>query len=134
MSDPITEIFGYILVGVGILLAAREHYEYARREISGSHFATGSRYRRRLVVSVILGCIGSLFVAHARAVIPLQVRTYMVFVFVLMGLALLLMVLVVIDVMDTARTAAKFSMTDLQRALEEQRRKAEAEEKDKPQT
>ena len=123
MNDPVTEIFGYILVAVGILLAVREHYEFARRHVTGSHFVTGRRYRRRLVVSFVMGLIGSLFVLQARALIPLKVHAYMIFVFVLMGLALLLMLLVIVDVMDTARTAAKQSMVDLHRAVEEQKKR-----------
>jgi heme exporter protein D len=122
MIDPVTEIFGYILVGVGLLLAVREQVEFSRRKITGSWFVTPHRYRRRLVVSVILALIGSLFVFHARALIPMRVGTYVIYVFVLMGLSLLLMVLVIVDVMETARNAAKHSLTDLQRAIDEQRR------------
>ena len=133
MSDPVTEIFGYILVGVGLLLAAREQVEYSRRKITGSWFVTLARYRRRLVISVILAIIGSLFVVQARNLIPVRVGTFMIYVAVLLTLALLLMILVLMDVLDTARTAAKHSMEDLHRAIEEQRRRGElSQPKDSP--
>lgn len=124
MSDPVTEIFGYILFAVALLLAIREQIEYSRRDTEKQMWlVTPRRYRRRMLVSVVLGIIGGLFVVHARQLIPLRVGTYVMFIFGLMSLSLILVLLVVIDVIDTARTAASSSMRDLQRAIEEEKKR-----------
>lgn len=126
MQDPVTEIFGYILVAVGVLLAVREQAEYTRHR--GSLFVTTHRYWRRLVISVILGLIGSLFVVYARQLLPHRVTAYTTFVFCLMSLSLLLLVLVALDALETARNAASHSISELHRAVEEQRLRKLAEQ------
>src|SRR5215217_1029886 len=103
MNDRISEIFGYIVLATSVLLFTWEYRSFAQRDEEDSWLLTARRFRRRTLVSVVLGAIGVLIVVEARHIIDLhQVAALSFYVFSLTGLAVLLLLLAVVDLADTA--------------------------------
>jgi hypothetical protein len=121
MTDRLSDTFGAILIGVAVLLAVWEQIAYSHRGTE-SWLVTKRRYRRRLLVSVVLAVVGTLIVLESRRLIDIhRVPMLMVYVFSLTGLSLVLLILAVVDVTDTARNAARHSLSVLAKTVGEKR-------------
>jgi hypothetical protein len=120
----LTETFGYILVVSAVVLAVWEARAYANRD-GEAWLVTRRRYRRRLLVCVVLAAIGVVFALEGRGVLPTQrVPVLMAYVAGLGTLSILLVILAAIDLLDTLRSAADQSVREFGRSVDQGRRDA----------
>lgn len=120
------EIFGYAILVIAAGLLGWETYIYKRGDAEVHWLQTPHRFRRRMVMAVLLVCVGLLIVVEARGFLTLSnIRHLVIYVSSLTALALLLFILSVRDLGDMARNAEKQAIEDLKSALEEQKRMAE---------
>lgn len=118
MSDPITEIFGLILVGTAFLLAAWEYHAWKGRY--GENFLlTRARMRRRVVIATILGAIGVLITLESRGTFPTtEPGNLIAYASAVFLLSVLLVVLAGVDVVETLRRAADEAIRDSNRSID----------------
>ena len=120
MSDTFSDVFGMVLIGAAALLAVWEQLVYSRRQES-PWLVTRRRYRRRMLVSMVLAAVGALIVLESRHLMDIHRPSVLaIYVCLLGSLCILLLVLAAIDVTETARNAVRHSMWELEKALEEQ--------------
>lgn len=127
VENRVTEIFGYILCGASVVLAAFEFYNY-RNRTGDAWLATKRRLQRRMMISFVLAAIGVMFVLDARGIFfQRQVALQIAFLIGTTCLAVLLLVLAALDVMETVRGATRESLREIERAIEEERRRQSAQ-------
>lgn len=128
MSDVVAEIFGYVILLTAVGLFAWETYIYRRVDPDVKWLATPGRFRRRIIMALLLICVGVLILLEAHGYLVLDnIRHLMIYVVSLTGLALVLFILSVRDLGDMARNAEKQAVDDLKFIVEEhQRQKAES--------
>lgn len=118
MNDKLSEIFGYILMASAVVLAAWEYFAFSTRA-EDAWLITRRRYRRRILVSGVLVLIGILISVEARGLINIHhVAPLTLYVLTLTGLSLMLVVLAITDFADTARTARKHFMREIESSSE----------------
>jgi uncharacterized membrane protein YidH (DUF202 family) len=118
MNDKLSEIFGYILMASAVVLAVWETYAF-RNRAEDAWLITRRRYRRRVLVSGVLILVGVLICVEARGVINIhRVAPLTIYVFTLTGLSLLLVVLALADFADTAQTARRHFMREVESSPE----------------
>lgn len=126
MSDIIAEIFGYLVLAVAIGLAGWEVYVYRYPGDDVEWLQTPHRLRRRLIMSMLLLCVGLLILSESRGFLELDnLRDLVIYVTSLTSMALLLLVLSIRDLGEMARNAEKHAIEDLQSALEKQTNSSE---------
>lgn len=118
MSAIASQVFGWLLICVAVMLAVWELCAYRRRH-DASWLVTPRRLRRRAFIAFLLALIGTLFVIESRGLIPHTPTAFVSYVSALMLSALLLLVLSAADAAETARNAAAHSMSEFERAVQE---------------
>lgn len=119
MTDIIAEIFGYVVLAIAVGLAGWEYYVYRRPDVDVSWLQTPARFRRRLIMAVLLVGVGVLIVCEARGLLVLDnVRHLVMYVSSLTALAMILLILSVRDLGDMAHNAEKQAIEELQMALQ----------------
>jgi hypothetical protein len=122
MGNTVSDVFGMVLIGAAAILGVWEQVVYSRRQES-PWLVTRRRYRRRMLVSVVLAAVGSMIVMESRQLLNIQRPSILaVYVFSLGCLCILLVILAALDVADTARNAVRHSLWELEKALEDQRK------------
>ena len=124
MSDRISEIFGYIVIAAAIVLSVWEYRNFSSRDDDDAWLYTDRRFRRRILVSVILAAIGVLIALEAHGTINLhQLVALSFYLFTLTGLAVLLLLLAALDLADTAKAANRRTMQEFEAAVEAEKRR-----------
>lgn len=135
MSDPVSEVFGYVMAAAAVLLAVRERHAFRHRG-ADAWLITRRRYRRRLFISAVLFSVGIMLAAWGRGAIEfrdaatgaLNPLPFTIFVFALTGLALLLIILAGVDFTETASNASRHALEEFALPAD----KLEPERKDPP--
>lgn len=119
-DDWVTDTFGMIVAAVAVLFVIREHMIFRHRTEADRWLYTARRYRRRILIALVLAATGVLMVFEARGIIPIRdVRFFTGFVFSITISCLLLVVLAAMDVIETARSAVEYSIRESKQAFEE---------------
>lgn len=119
VTDPVSEVFGYVLVAAAVLLAIRESHVYRSRG-PDSWLITRRRYRRRVLVSIVLGLVGAMIAAWGRGVVDFRdpmtggpnPTPFTIYVLVLTGLSFFLVILAFLDFVETSRNAARHALEE----------------------
>jgi heme/copper-type cytochrome/quinol oxidase subunit 3 len=126
-KDFISEIFGYVLIGVAFGLGVWQ-YNVSRAAAKGSWLNSRRRLHRRIMISVILVLIGTIMVLEAHKYIPTyRPAGLLIYLFSTVTLSLVLLLLAAADVYETANSAMKQSLSELDEAIRCEKLKAEAE-------
>ncbi|MCX7625567.1 MAG: hypothetical protein N2Z21_05085 [Candidatus Sumerlaeaceae bacterium] len=111
------DAFGIILVGTAIVLVCWEVFQQ-RQPNRDRWFVTPRRFRRRVLVSLLLGIIGVIISLDARRLVPFTgIAGAVTYAVGLGALAILLIVLAITDFFDTMNSAARKSLADLELAM-----------------
>jgi hypothetical protein len=121
MSDRVAEFFGYGILVTAAVLFTWETFANQRQQDSDTRWLhTPSRFRRRLIMAVMLVIVGVMIVLEARDIIVLErISHLVVYVTSLCVLAVALFILSIRDLGDMARNAERQAVDDLKLALEE---------------
>lgn len=136
MSDLVSEIFGYVVIFVAVLLFAWEYKAFGRRGAEDAWLVTSRRFKRRTLVSIVLLFVGVLLVVETRGYLDIRdPRALVAYVSVLGGLAIALLILAALDLLDIARKASSHAMREFGESLDsEQRQVLENLDREHPHT
>lgn len=119
MTDPISEVFGYVLIASAIVLYFRERHAFRHRG-TDAWLITRRRLRRRTVVSVVLALVGAMIAAWGRGMVDFRdPRTgapnptpFTLYILALTALSFVLFVLAFLDFTETSRNATRHALEE----------------------
>jgi len=124
MTDVVAQIFGYAILAISAGLAAWEFVSNKRPTSDTLWLYTPSRFRRRIIMAVLLACVGVLLLAETHGLLELnQISHLLIYVSALSALSLTLFILSIRDLGDMSRSAEKQAILDLQSAIEEKKKR-----------
>lgn len=112
--------FASVIIAAALGLGAWEVSVYRRGE--DAWLATPKRFRRRMMISIILLAVGALMLVEALGFLPERsAKGLLLWLTGLFGLSIILIVLAGLDVSDTTRAASRRDLIELEQAIEEYR-------------
>lgn len=124
MKDSLALLFGYAVILTASALFIWENIANKGKDVEAGWLYTPARYKRRVMMALMLACVGALIVLEAHGLIILsRLRFLFIYILALSGFACALLVLSLRDLTDMARNAEKHAVNELKQALEEQARK-----------